>query len=149
MTRGDAFIISSLLAYGTGLWSHWYLAALGYAFRFLQNSQHRIEEKLQWDRYRPEETGDPPDRITSVSSLFWLLPGIYHAHLFGLCAYLIIVIAAFWAYYPDRWVANLIAILAATVGFLSVWWIHYHYMTKFRRKYRRPSLPEQQVRSSR
>jgi hypothetical protein len=120
------------------------LAALGYAFRFLQNSQHRIEEKLQWHLYRPENTGVPPDRIDSIAALFWLLPGIYHAHLFGLCAYIAIVIAAFWVYYPQRSVANVAAIAATAVATGCVWWIHYHYVTKFRSKYRRPSAPAEE-----
>jgi hypothetical protein len=138
------FIIASLLACGTGIWSHWYLAALGYAFRFLQNSQHRIEERLHWDLYRPENTGHPPDRIDSLANLFWLLPGTYHAHLFELCAYIVIVIVAFWAYYPERIVAYVAAITAVLVAIVGVWWIHYHYVAKFRRKYRPPSAPSAQ-----
>src|SRR5712691_9575156 len=35
------------------LWASWYLAALGYAFRFLQNTQHCIEHALGWDHYTP------------------------------------------------------------------------------------------------
>ena len=36
------------------LWANWYLAALGYAFRFLQNIQHCAEHALKWSpRYPP------------------------------------------------------------------------------------------------
>src|SRR3989304_4467276 len=38
---GRLFILVSIVAYTAVLWSLWYLAALGYAFRYLQNTQHR------------------------------------------------------------------------------------------------------------
>src|SRR5208337_3078307 len=80
------------LSYAAVLWASWYLAALGYAFRFLQNSQHCIEHALRW---RPncvpvgdnvgEGAGAPPQANgPQPRVIFWLLPGIYHAHAGGL-----------------------------------------------------------------
>ena len=47
------FVIASLLSYVAVLWASWYLAALGYAFRYLQYGQHCIEQALGWDAYVP------------------------------------------------------------------------------------------------
>ena len=46
-------ILASLLSYVAVLWASWYLAALGYAFRYLQSGQHCIEHALGWDAYVP------------------------------------------------------------------------------------------------
>jgi hypothetical protein len=64
------------------IWAAWYLAALGYAFRFLQNIQHSIERAVGWNRYSPT-SGKPPGYANPLN-WYWLLPGIYHAHAAGL-----------------------------------------------------------------
>jgi hypothetical protein len=96
----EVFFLASLLSYAAVLWASWYLAALGYAFRFLQNSQHRIENALGWNpKYVPgsEEdrmTGQPPQwpprTFRRSIDAFWLLPGIYHAHAASLAVFLIL-----------------------------------------------------------
>lgn len=77
---------ATLLSLAATLWASWYLAALGYAFRFLQHSQHRIESKLQWDKCAPTP-GTPPENYRNPLDWFWLLPGIYHAHAAGLSVF--------------------------------------------------------------
>jgi hypothetical protein len=42
-------LLAALLSLAAILWAAWYLAALGYAFRFLQSTQHRIEHALDWN----------------------------------------------------------------------------------------------------
>ena len=42
-------VLASLLSYVAVLWASWYLVALGFAFRFLQYCQHRIEHELEWN----------------------------------------------------------------------------------------------------
>jgi|SRR5713101_6692878 len=49
--------LTAILAYLATLWASWYLAALGYAFRFLQNTQHCIEHALG-GRSMPPKTQD-------------------------------------------------------------------------------------------
>ena len=94
--------IASLLSYVAVLWASSYLAALGYAFRYLQNIQHCIEHALEWDIYgprrNPRKPGEPPARYWWCLDIFWLLPGIYHAHVGGLVAFLAIIILAFCRY---------------------------------------------------
>ena len=74
--------IASLISFAAALWAVWYLAALGYAFRFLQNSQHCIEHALGWAPGYiplPEQgrlTGQPPSSSKGLAGQFWLLPGI-------------------------------------------------------------------------
>src|SRR5713101_2090467 len=77
--NATVFNLASALSYISVLWASWYLAALGYAFRFLQNGQHCIERALRWNPYVPAP-GEPPDGWCDA---FWLLPGIYHAHAAG------------------------------------------------------------------
>jgi hypothetical protein len=132
------FLLVSGVAYLSILWVLMYIAALGYAFRYLQNSQHRIEEVLGWEIYRPETTGVPPDAIRSTGDLFWLLPGIYHAHLYGLIFLSIVIHVIFVLILPDTGGAALTASLtfiAETVWILS--W-NYHYLRKFRHRHVRP-----------
>ena len=124
------FALASALAYVAVFWSLWYLAALGYAFRYLQNSQHRIEDDIGWGSYRNETTGIPPNPRWSLSYVFWLLPGIYHAHAFGLTALLLIVIGGFFYHCPgERNVA--VGILTTLVSIGLVLAVNIHYMRKF------------------
>jgi len=132
--KNSAFLLVSVVAYAAGLWSHWYLAALGYAFRFLQNTQHRIEEALGWDSYRPRGTGNPPERITTLPRLLWLLPGIYHAHFFGLSLFLVAVIGSFWWHWPNRHTVNYWTAAALVIAAVTIFSVNYHYLTKFKRK---------------
>jgi hypothetical protein len=83
------FALASFLSYAAVLWASWYLSALGYAFRFLQNIQHCIENKIEWEKYTPlpidgRRTGEPPRPPKTFGDTYWLLPGIYHAHAAGL-----------------------------------------------------------------
>jgi hypothetical protein len=144
----DVFVLASFLAYGTVLWLTWYLAALGYAFRFLQNSQHLIEHALGWSpAYVPGtqngRTGEPPESLKFKDS-FWLLPGIYHAHAAGLSAFLVVICVAFgyraWAWWAHCRVA-LICSVAVLLGFMWVFWINRYYLKKFKRNRKKPQQP--------
>ena len=138
------FSLASLLAYASILWASWYLAALGYAFRFLQNTQHCIEHKLGWDMYTPSQTGKPPCSGKSFRSAFWLLPGIYHAHAAGLAALLAVICAVFgwyaWGHW-NGWQRCLLVILSFILAAAGLLWIYRwnrHYLTKFCKKRRDP-----------
>src|SRR5271157_831112 len=132
----------------TTLWAHWYLAALGYAFRFLQNCQHCIEHKLGWATYTPgrsentkagskRRTGRPPELVKSLSDVFWLLPGIYHAHAAGLCVFAGIICVAtcriswcWWPQYHCRIVT--FGSIAFFVSLALVLMVNVHYVRKYR-----------------
>lgn len=132
------FSLVSGVAYLSILWVTAYLAALGYAFRYLQNSQHRIEDVLGWEIYRPEMTGVPPETIRSIEDLFWLLPGIYHAHLYGLLFLSMILHAVFIALIPDLYGATLVATATFTLEIAWVFWWNNHYLKQFRERRVRP-----------
>ena len=85
--------LATLLSLAATLWASWYLAALGYAFRFLQNAEHRIEHALEWSPKYVPDSGDPPKSLTNPLAWFWLLPGIYHAHAAGLSLFFVLVCA--------------------------------------------------------
>lgn len=141
------FVLASGLAYASVLWATWYLAALGYAFRFLQNVQHCVEQKIGWADYTPlpengRRTGEPPRPPKKFSTdPFWLLPSIYHAHVAGLAAFLLVICAAFgWnarEFSSHRFV---FAATSAAVLFGLAWiygW-NYHYVKRFAGKWRNP-----------
>ncbi len=128
------FVLASVLALMAVFWALWYLAALGYAFRYLQNSQHRIEDDLGWDSYRNESTGIPPTPSWRPSYVFWLLPGIYHAHAFGLAVLLLIITAGFFSRWPNN--ARLAITLGGATGLASislVLLVNRYYVGKFTR----------------
>lgn len=133
--------LASILAFVTILWASWYLAALGYAFRFLQNSQHCIEHALGWSKYVPEY-GVPPTNLTRYSDAFWLLPGIYHAHVFGLCIFLSIVVGtSAWQWWPSC-IAMLVHLFVLAIGLVFIFHINIHYLRKFLKRMRSPeSVP--------
>jgi hypothetical protein len=82
---------ATVLALAATLWASWYLAALGYAFRFLQHSQHLIEHELQWrPKYVPISSG-PSQSLANPLKWFGLLPGIYHAHAAGLIFFFVFI----------------------------------------------------------
>ena len=133
--------LASVLVYVTILWASWYLAALGYAFRFLQNSQHCIERALGWSKYAPEY-GVPPENLSRYSDAFWLLPGIYHAHVFGLCVFLLVVVTtSAWQWWPNC-VALFIHFLFLGFGLAFILRINAHYLQKFRLRRRDPNAME-------
>lgn len=158
------FLAGSLLALATTLWASWYLAALGYAFRFLQNCQHCIEHKLGWAAYTPgrsqngkagskRQSGRPPERIKNLSDVFWLLPGIYHAHAAGLCAFAGIICVAScrvsWCWWPQYrcWIVTTgsITFFACLVLVLV---FNVHYVRKYRDEtWQDPAAYDSRVRS--
>ena len=125
--------IASLLSYVAVLWACWYLAALGYAFRYLQHGQHRIEQFLGWDAH-VFPYGKPPTRIRRCSDIFWLLPGIYHAHVGGFVAFLAIIVIAF-SYYGRQWWGSSSAICIGFILFLMgvifIICVNLHYVWKY------------------
>ena len=134
--------IASLLSYVAVIWASWYLAALGYAFRYLQNVQHSIERDLGWDAYGPSR-GDPPKIIRRCSfDNFWLLPSIYHAHVVGLVLFLAIIIFAFAFYWYSRqcWGSSsalcigIISFVLWVIGVVIIFRINRCYVLKFKRK---------------
>lgn len=141
-------VLVSLLSYAAALWSSWYLAALGYAFRFLQNSQHCIEHALGWNpRYvpRPENgrpTGKPPWPPKTISDRFWLLPGIYHPHAAGLGGLLAIICVVFCCYSWTLWPHCCVLFtgcIALAIGLGSIFWMNSHYLDRFGKKWRDPA----------
>lgn len=141
------FALASVVAYASVLWATWYLAALGYAFRFLQNIQHCVEHEIGWDSYTPlpengRRTGQPPKRIRIVSSdPFWLLPGIYHAHAVGLGTFLAIICVAFWSYGRHFWHPWLVVTIPSVAILFGIAWIYrwnLHYVKRYRTKWRNP-----------
>jgi hypothetical protein len=143
------FALASLLSYAAVLWASWYLAALGYAFRILQNIQRSIEQKLEWNKmYDSSQTSGensrPPWPIRTIPDLVWLLPGIYHPHAAGLSALLIMICVAYgsysWKQYPNCCVL-LASAIAATVGIILIWMMNRHYLKKFRTKTQEPKKP--------
>jgi hypothetical protein len=143
--QNDIVVLAGLMSYLTVLWAHWYLAALGYAFRFLQNSQHCIEAVLGWNpEFVPgpeknKRTGTPPP--PGPISSFWLLPEIYHAHLAALIAFLLLICSAIalslWKSLGHFQVL-LVASGLAIVGVGSVYWMNTYYLVKYTRKRRDP-----------
>lgn len=134
----NMFLLVSGVAYLSILWVIMYLAALGYAFRYLQNSQHRIEDKLGWEIFRPKTTGIPPEAIRSIGDLFWLLPGIYHAHLYGLIFLSVILQVMLVTILPDLRGALVIATITLLIEGIWIWLWNYHYLKKFRQRHVRP-----------
>ncbi len=132
------FMLVSGVAYLSILWVVTYLAALGYAFRYLQNSQHRIGDVLGWEIFRPKTTGVPPATIRSIGDLFWLLPGIYHAHLYGLLFLSVVLHVVFVVIISDVRGATLTAITALLFEIAWIWFWNYHYLKKFRQRHVRP-----------
>jgi hypothetical protein len=110
--RTFLFTLASSLAYFAVLWASWYLAALGYAFRFLQNSQHCMEHALQWDnlgpRPIPRQPGEPPSPIKGPGGPV-------------LAAARNLPCPRFWPYRVprDRHHGNLLALRAASRGLLG------------------------------
>ena len=143
--RPKLVLLATGLSYVAVLWASWYLAALGYAFRFLQNTQHCIEHELEWAKYTPgsdkeekeEDGGKPPASEILPPDAFWLLPGIYHAHAFGLCA-LIAIICGVGSYkslcYMPTCCAVACCIAAFVAGIAFTFLINGHYVRKFRDK---------------
>ncbi len=117
------------------LWAIWYLLALGYGFRYLQYSQHRIEDDLGWERYRSEGTGKPPAKVEGLGNLFWVLPGIYHAHLAGLIAVIVILIGlagVFVFQESNLWSALFTVLTVLAIAIAFTWWAGFHYLGKIR-----------------
>ncbi len=126
-----AFVmLATWLSLAVTLWASWYLAALGYAFRFLQNSQHRIEHALEWwPKYMPE-SGVPPASLWNPVRWFWLLPGIYHPHAVGLGVFFgLICFTGFSG--RERWVVSIVGI--ALIALMNLF-----YVRKFKGKWKRP-----------
>lgn len=128
--NATVFNLASALSYISVLWAAWYLAALGYAFRFLQNGQHCIERALRWNTYVPVP-GEPPD---GVCNSFWLLPGIYHAHAAGLIAFLVTAAAAFCVHWRQNGWAITTGSILFLVGLAFIVGINRHYLRRFKER---------------
>lgn len=139
-------VLASLISYLAVLWASWYLAALGYAFRFLQNIQHGIEHELDWEKYAPmpentRKTGKPPWPPDKLFDEFWLLPGIYHAHAAGLGVFLTVICVAFGCYGWNIWqscglhcfVVG-ISVAATILGLFFICRMNRHYLRRFQAK---------------
>jgi len=139
----DLLTIASVLFILATIWASWYLAALGYAFRYLQNSQHLIEHALGWiPKYVPapengRQTGEPPWPPKTLGNILWLLPGIYHPNAVGLYGFLMIIYATYcyraWNWWPHGYLIMAVAI--CVVGSLMlILGIHLHYLFKFSKR---------------
>jgi hypothetical protein len=135
--RQKVLVLASILVYAAVLWASWYLAALGYAFRFLQNCQHCVEHALGWDLYVPSgrRPGTPPSKVRwfFCSEVFWLLPGIYHAHAAGLVILLAMISGAF-CWNSRQWWPSILFLF----GVWFIIWINSHYVRKFIKMRRDP-----------
>jgi hypothetical protein len=153
VSQAETFFLASFLGWASVLWAAWYLAALGYAFRFLQNSQHLIEQTLGWrPGYVPglpngEMTGEPPETIR-VWNRFWLLPSIYHPHVAGLIILLVVICVAFAYRTLGFWVgcgalpALTVAILLGMLGICWIFWINTYYLKKYKRTRKPPKTAQ-------
>jgi hypothetical protein len=146
-THKALFVLASGLAYASVLWATWYLAALGYAFRFLQNVQHCVEQEIGWADYTPlpengRRTGEPPRPPKKFSSdPFWLLPSIYHAHAAGLAAFLLTICAAFGWNAREFWSHRFVVAATSAAVLFGLAWIYgwnFHYVKRFGDKWRNP-----------
>lgn len=121
----SAFIsLATWLSLAATLWAAWYLAALGYAFRFLQSIQHRIERTLGWSSCTPD-SGNPPKSLWYPLRWFWLLPGIYHAHATGLCVLFVLICITGFARYRG--------ITSSIIGVSAICVMNLYYLKKFKR----------------
>ena len=126
--------LATALALAATLWASWYLAALGYAFRFLQTTQHRIEHALQWSKFALPSGETPESLWRKPREWFWLLPGIYHAHAGGLCLFLVFICLAFCHYHWDCWSHRLLlegGLAASLVGVCVIGLTNLYYLKKF------------------
>lgn len=101
LSRGRfVLLLVSAISYLVTIWAIWYLAALGYAFRFLQYSMHQAEKTLGW-----EKLGLPSGTVgQGLPRVIWLHPGIYQAHLFGVVSLMLLVcvtLAFKWWHIPE------------------------------------------------
>lgn len=127
---GPLFALATWLSLAVIAWANWYLAALGYAFRFLQNIQHRTEHALNWSRYAPD-SGKPPDDLWRKPwEWFWLLPSIYHPHAIGL-AFALGCVCWLGFYGAERYIVLIVGIVGG-FGF------HLYYLTKFKQRRKEP-----------
>jgi len=90
----------------------------------------------------------PPAIIRGCGDLFWLLPGIYHAHAFGLTVLLAFITGGMcWRFVG--WYGYCRAIWAglflAQGGIVFIISINVHYLRRFRAKWRDPSEVKAQV----
>jgi uncharacterized membrane protein YidH (DUF202 family) len=90
-------------------------------------------------------TGEPPKHIRTLGDVFWLLPGIYHAHAAGLCAFLAIICVAFcrasWNCWPHCCI-TLCGSFIFLIGVVLIIWANVHYVLKFREKRRDPKAED-------
>jgi hypothetical protein len=120
------FALATWLSLAVIAWASWYLAALGYAFRFLQNIQVSIERALEWNSYAPA-SGKPPDHPWwKPWEWLWLLPGIYHPHAIGLAL----------AFGGVCWIGLSGAVRYRTliVGIIGIFGCHLYYLMKIKAK---------------
>lgn len=136
----ELFVSASLLSYGAILWASWYLAALSYGFRFLQNTQHCVEHALKWNpQYVPREDSRRPK--------IWMLPNvpsIYHPHAGGL-AFVLLLVCGIFRHHIQPWFSSPyyawpLSIIFLVVGWGLMCWAYMHYEYKFQRRRRLPHI---------
>lgn len=66
------------------------------------------------------------------------MPGIYHAHLYGLLFLSVVLHVVFVVIIPDVRGATLTAITALLFEIAWIWFWNYHYLKKFRHRHVRP-----------
>lgn len=146
----ELFVLSRLLSYAAVLWASWYLAALSYGFRFLQNCQHCAEHALNWNKYGPKGKGGqgsapgrPPKGTYAIRHVFWLLPSIYHPHAIGLFVFLLVVCGVFynhvrhWGWSPCF--TRSVVVIGIGFGVTFMYWINRLYKVKFDETNRNPN----------
>lgn len=128
-----ALILISTLAFGVALLAEWYLAALGYGFRFLQATQVRVEKVLEWHRFGLARAESPGSEWKYP---FWLLPSIYLPHAIAFGALMVLV--ALGSGIALRWASLNWAGVA--VGVVAPYFLNAHYHRKFRQKTNKEGL---------
>ena len=146
---GRVYLLAVAMTYVAILWAAWYLAALGYGFRFLQYSQIQIERGLFWSSkcsLGPEagrRTGDPPLNPRFWNA-FWLLPSIYHPHVAALFAFQLVIWIAYWRNGAQArfchpfglngywWFLTLTPIIA---GGILIWAFNWFYLNRFLKRW--------------
>ena len=126
--------LATALSLAATLWASWYLAALGYAFRFLQSTQHRIEHALEWRKFALNSGKTPTSLWRKPWEWFWLLPGIYHAHAVGLCLLFVLICLAFCRYHWDCWSHRFLmkaGFAASSIGVCVIALMNLYYLKKF------------------
>ena len=148
----EADIVASLSAYGAVFWASWRLAALGYAFRFLQNCTTRYNTRSNGTTVRAKtgrwasigRASTMPGKLADRASTPWNGSGSFRASTMP-CGWIGV---RPYTYLPCIFVAPLELPatrtdsnsfpVAAFIGIFLIGWMNLHYLNKLRNKRKEP-----------